>query len=316
MRLSDLNVMDLYVRLDASAPPRYRPAARETGYPNMPVPATAAPEVMLLTQELKEKFNKTEGIFTFAGFRYRVVVSTMANGETWAALRRINAQVHSLEELKFAPHIVQSLRLLGRRDGLVVISGATGAGKTTTAFALLNDYLRRHGGTALTIEDPVEYVLDGPVGESGFCYQMEVHDDDDWAKAIKSSLRWTPRYILVGEIRTPRAAEQLLRAATTGHLVITTVHAGSIEESIYGILHLAEQTMGGGAQAIMAAGITAALHQTLGANGPFIRYIFTEERNNGDPIRSLIRENRVGMINTFIDKQTARMTASRNNTQF
>ena len=316
MRLSDLNVMDLYVRLDGSAPARYRPAARETGHPNLPVPTTAMPEVLLLTQELKEKFNKTEGIFTFAGFRYRVAVNTMANGETWAVLRRINALVQSLEQLGFAPHIIQSLRLLGRRDGLVVISGATGAGKTTTAFALLNDYLRRHGGTALTIEDPVEYVLDGAVGENGFCYQTQVHDDDDWAKAIKSSLRWTPRYMLVGEIRTPRAAEQVLRAATTGHLVITTVHAGSIEESIYGILHLAEQTMGGGAQAIMAAGITSALHQTLGANGPFIRYIFTEERNNGDPIRSLIRENRVGMINTFIDKQTARMSAARNNTQF
>ncbi|MGE3769522.1 MAG: ATPase, T2SS/T4P/T4SS family [Bdellovibrionales bacterium] len=311
MRLNDLNVMDLYVRLDGQSPARYRPAARETGHPNLPVPQTALPDVILLTQDLKERFDKEEGIFTFASIRYRVSVNTMANGETWAVLRRINAGVQTMEQLGFAPHIIQNLRMLGRRDGLVIISGATGAGKTTTAFSLLNDFLKRHGGTALTIEDPVEYVLDGAVGNNGFCYQVQVHEEDDWAKAIKSSLRWTPRYLLVGEIRTPRAAEQVLRAATTGHLVITTVHAGSIEESMYGILHLAEQTMGGGAAAIMATGITAALHQTLGATGPFIRYIFTEERNNGDPIRALIRENRIGMINTFIDKQTARMSAAK-----
>lgn len=307
MRLNDLNVMDLYVRLDGQSPARYRPAARETGHPNLPIPMTAVPEVLLLTQELKEKFKTEEGIFVYQGVRYRVSVNTMANGETWAVLRRINAAVQTLEQLGFAPHIVQSLRMLGKRDGLIVISGATGAGKTTTAFALLNEYLRRFGGTALTIEDPVEYLLEGAVGDHGFSYQTQVHEEDEWAKAIKSSLRWTPRYLLVGEIRTPRAAEQLLRAATTGHLVITTVHAGSIEESIYGILHLAEQTMGGGAQAIMAAGMTAAMHQTLGASGPFIRYVFTEERNNGDPVRSLIRENRIGMINSFIDKQAARM---------
>lgn len=307
MRLADLNVMDLYVRLDAPAPARYRPAARETGHPNLPLPSTAGPEVLLLTQELKEKFQGHEGVFTYAGTRYRVAVARLANGEQWAVLRKINPVVRTMEDLSFAPHIIQNMRLLGRRDGLIIVSGATGAGKTTTSFALLKDFLMRNGGTAITVEDPVEYVLDGPVGDHGYCYQMQVHEDEEWARAIKSSLRWTPRYLLVGEIRTPRAAEQALRAATTGHLVITTVHAGSIEESIYGILHLAEQTMGSGAHQIMATGITAALHQTLSATGPFIRYIFTEERNNGDPIRSLIRENRVGMINTFIDKQTARL---------
>lgn len=310
MRLAELNLMDLYLRLDAPAPARYRPAARETGHPNLPVPATVGPEILQLTQELKSKFSDHEGVFTHAGQRYRASIAKMANGETWAVLRRINPVVRTLEDLSFAPHIIQNLRLLGRRDGLIIISGATGAGKTTTAFGLLKDFLMRNGGTALTVEDPVEYVLDGSVGDHGFCYQLQVKEDEEWAKAIKSTLRWTPRYLLVGEIRTPRAAEQVLRAATTGHLVITTVHAGSIEESIYGILHLAEQAMGSGAHQIMATGLTAALHQTLSASGPFIRYIFTEDRNNGDPIRSLIRENRVGMINTFIDKQTARLQNS------
>jgi twitching motility protein PilT len=124
-------------------------------------------------------------------------------------------------------------------------------------------------------------------------------------------LRWTPRFLFVGEVRSPRAAEQILRAATTGHLVITTIHAGSIEESFMGLMHLAEQAIGGAANFMLAQGLTAAWHQTLSATGPFLRYVFTEEGNNGDPVRSLIRENKVGMINSYIDKQAARMDVLR-----
>jgi twitching motility protein PilT len=150
-------------------------------------------------------------------------------------------------------------------------------------------------------------MLDGPVGDYGYCYQVQVSREEDWATPLKRALRWTPRYMLVGEVRSPRAAEQILRAATTGHLVITTIHAGSVEESFMGLMHLAEQSIGHAANYMLAQGLTAAWHQTLGAAGPFLRYVFTEEGNNGDPVRALIRENKVGMINSYIDKQAARM---------
>ncbi len=196
---------------------------------------------------------------------------------------------------------------MGQRDGLIIVSGATGHGKTTTCFGLLNDYLQNFGGVGVTIEDPVEYNLDGPVGDYGYCYQVQVGRDEDWATPLKRALRWTPRYILVGEVRSPRAAEQILRAATTGHLVITTIHAGSIEESLMGLMHLAEQSMGSAANYMLAQGLTSAMHQTLNTSGPYLRYVVTEDGNNGDPVRALIRENRVGMVNSYIDKQIARM---------
>jgi twitching motility protein PilT len=171
--------------------------------------------------------------------------------------------------------------------------------------------MKRFGGVGITIEDPVEYMLDGPVGDYGYCYQVQVDRDEDWATPLKRALRWTPRYMLVGEVRSPRAAEQILRAATTGHLVITTIHAGSVEESFMGLMHLAEQSIGHSANYMLAQGLTAAWHQTLGSAGPFLRYVFTEENNNGDPVRALIRENKVGMINSYIDRQAARMDVSR-----
>jgi twitching motility protein PilT len=123
-------------------------------------------------------------------------------------------------------------------------------------------------------------------------------------------LRWAPKYIYVGEIRTPKAAEQLLRAASTGHLVITTVHAGAIEEALMGIIFLAEQAMGGSASTMLAASLTAISTQTIKETGPNLKYIYTEENSPGDPVRSLIRENKVGMLSTYIDRIAARLQGS------
>lgn len=307
-KLSDFAFMDLYIRIDEAGPARYRCAARDyTNNWTRPLPEKYTEEINAITSALRGKIENPDSAFNYDGMRFRLSQQELANGQEWVVLRRISSQVPSMEELSFAPHIGQHLRRLGQRDGLIVISGATGHGKTTTSFSLLNDYLKNFGGVAITIEDPVEYELDGEVGEYGYCYQVQVGKDEDWSTPLKRALRWTPRFILVGEVRTPRAAEQILRAASTGHLVITTIHAGSIEESLIGLTHLAEQSMGSSANHILAQGLTAAIHQTLNTKGPYLRYVVTEDGHNGDPVRALIRENRIGMINSYIDKQIARM---------
>lgn len=312
-RLRDLPFMDLYIRMDDQGlgMARYRSPARD--YSNnwsRVLPEQFRAECRRVALELRENVENPDSSYSYDEMRFRQSFQRLANGQEWAILRRIASKVPTLEDLKFVGHICDYLRRLGQRDGLILISGPTGHGKTTTSFALLADFLKRYGGVGITVEDPVEYMLDGPVGDYGYCYQVQV-EDEDWATPLKRALRWTPRYILVGEVRSPRAAEQILRAATTGHLVITTIHAGSVEESFMGLMHLAEQSIGRAANYMLAQGLTAAWHQTLGASGPFLRYVFTEENNNGDPIRSLIRENKVGMINSYIDKQAARMDLMR-----
>jgi twitching motility protein PilT len=264
-------------------------------------------ESRIIADELLGNIENPDSAYEYDGMRFRLSYQHLANGQEWIILRRISSRVPTLEELNFAPHIIEQLRRLGKRDGLILISGPTGHGKTTTSFALFADFMRRFGGVGISVEDPVEYILDGPVGDYGYCYQVQVNKDEDWATPLKRALRWTPRYMLVGEVRSPRAAEQILRAATTGHLVLTTIHAGSVEESFMGLLHLAEQSIGHAANSMLAQGLTAAWHQTLSGSGPFLRYIFTEENNNGDPVRSLIREGKIGMINSYLDKQAARM---------
>jgi len=308
-KLRDLPFMDLYVRIDEGGrgTARYRSPARDfSNNWTRVLPDHYRQETTIIAKDLVDAKATPDADYQYDGMRFRRSYQNLANGQEWIILRRISPRVFTLEELSLAQNIGDYLRGLGRRDGLILISGPTGHGKTTTSFALFADYLRRFGGVGISIEDPVEYALDGPVGEYGYCYQVQV-EKEDWATPLKRALRWTPRYILVGEVRSPAAAEQILRAATTGHLVITTIHAGSVEESFMGLMHLADRALGGGSNMMLAQGLTAAWHQTLTAKGPYLRYVFTEEHNNGDPVRALIRENKVGMINTYIDQQIARM---------
>jgi len=306
--LDQLPFIDLYIRLDATEPPMYRSSERSKSALNQLVPDAMIEAVdrfgVAIRAELQDRGN---GTMDFEGLRCRLSRQVMADGSIWVCARRINAELPDLGKLGFAPHIFGHLHSLGQREGLILVSGSAGHGKTTTAVGLLIDYLKSYGGTAVTVEKPVEYVSKGRHGEFGQCFQIEVKEDEEWAPALEKTMDWAPRYIYVGEVRTPKAAEQLLHAATTGHTVITTLHGGMPEEALVGLLFLAEQAMGSGAANILAGCLTALLHQTMKEEGPFVRYLFTEENAPSDPIRSLIREGKIGMMSTYIDRIAARL---------
>ena len=140
----------------------------------------------------------------------------------------------SLEELSYLHASSNTLKtLVNHPSGLVVISGATGAGKTTTAYALMKHLKDDQNKTIITLEDPVEcYIksfLQIPINEqTGLTYE----------RGLKEILRHDPDVIVIGEIRDQASAKQALRAALTGHLVITTVHATSCLGTIHRLLDL------------------------------------------------------------------------------
>jgi len=120
--------------------------------------------------------------------------------------------------------------------GLVLIAGAAGAGKSTTASSTVISRLRRFGGVAWTIEDPIEFHLEGHHGDrNGICWQKEVNQGE-FAQAMRNVMRCYPAdaagILFVGEIRDAETADQCLRAASNGLLVIATVHAGSLVSAI------------------------------------------------------------------------------------
>jgi twitching motility protein PilT len=306
-QLSEMDFVDLYLCLEGEGEPHYcKLSAGKADYA-ISIPDQFRESVNNLTTLLQTKFTDDEMGFTFEGTRLRASKARTASGQLWVSLRKINALPLKVSDLGFAAPFVPHLLNLGKRDGLILICGSTGQGKTTTASSILYDFLNRLGGVAFTIEDPVEYALEGRHGKSGYCYQIEVKEDEEWAEMVKRSLRWHPRYIFVGEIRTPDAANQLLRAANTGHLVITTVHAGTIEEALEGLLQLGVQAIGDRAAILLATGITAVIHQTLGIRGLQTQFFITEPFNPASPFRACIREKRIGQTRTLIDQQSALM---------
>lgn len=308
--LKDLNFVDLYVCLRGDQPAHYKPRRSEFSHDdNYLVPAEYAQDVAKLTSYLRTYLREhKEPSISFGDMRLRASHITTAHGLEWVAMRRNPGQPPQLEQLGLDPRLVDQMRLLGKRDGLVLIAGATGHGKTTTACSLLQSYLQEYGNVAFTIEDPIEFSLEGRYSGSGYCYQVEVQEDYEWAQMLKRSLRWQPQYIFVGEVRTPDAAAQLLRAATSGHLVITTFHGGSVEEALEGLLQLAEQAVGARVNQLLAASLTAVWHQQLLPDQLKARFYITEDGNLGDPVRNNIRNGQIGQIATYVDKQMARLS--------
>ncbi len=160
------------------------------------------------------------------GIEGRVSTFPTIHGEK-LALRFFNdLQAPSrLEKLGFEPDIFHGLTaLLQQRDGAILLTGPGGSGKTTTLYAALSWIREKHreGVHIFTIEDPVERPLEG-INQA----QVRPGTEFDFARGLRSLLRQDPEVVMVGEIRDPQTASTALEAALTGHLLLSTVHAGS-----------------------------------------------------------------------------------------
>ncbi|MGB9152189.1 MAG: ATPase, T2SS/T4P/T4SS family [Alphaproteobacteria bacterium] len=307
--LNELDFMDIYLRLDAVAVPHYRSGhGGVLDLPDADLPEKFIADAAELTDHLREHFKGIEAALNYKGMRLRATRLDTAKGEIWAALRRLPAHPPVLEKLGFIPQLPPILEELGRRSGLILVCGSSGEGKTTTISSLLMRYLETYGGVGFTLEDPAEYDLEGRCGRSGYCYQTEIHEESEWGEMLKRALRWHPRYINVGEIRTPACANQVLRAATSGHTVLATMHSGSMEEALEGLLQLAEQDIGDRAALLLAAGLIGVVHQGFATGGGlYAQFMITEADNSGSPIRAMIRDKRIGMTRTIANQQMSRL---------
>ncbi len=168
------------------------------------------------------------------GVDIRLATLPTAYGETMT-LRFLEQKRACLElkELGFSPEdLLTFTRLLEKPDGLVVVAGPTGAGKSTTLYAALK-YLSRSDRKIITVEDPVEAVLPGV---SQVAVRPEV--GLTFVQALRAILRQAPNILMVGEVRDPETAEMVLHAALTGHLVLTTVHTYDTTAAIARFLDL------------------------------------------------------------------------------
>jgi len=170
--------------------------------------------------------------------RFRVNIFSQ-RGNYSVVLRKLNAQIPDLDTLCLPEIITEAGR---EKTGLVLVTGATGSGKTTTLAALLNQINHRAAIHMITLEDPVEFIYSQ---EKATINQRELGSDfDTFSNGLRSALRQAPKVILVGEMRDRATVEIALNAAETGHLVFSTLHtinAGQTINRILGMFDTDEQ---------------------------------------------------------------------------
>ena len=170
--------------------------------------------------------------------RFRINIFSQ-RGNFSIVLRKLNTEIPTLEHLQL-PEILRGIPM--EKTGLVLVTGATGSGKSTTLAAVLNEINKSKAIHVITLEDPVEFVY---THNKATFNQRELGTDfDNFANGLRAALRQAPKIILVGEMRDQETVKIALSAAETGHLVLSTLHtidAGQTINRILGMFETEEQ---------------------------------------------------------------------------
>ncbi len=167
--------------------------------------------------------------------RFRVNIFSQ-RGNISCVLRKLETKIPTLDDLKLPDAFG---KMTGEKNGLILVTGATGSGKTTSLAALLNELNATRSIHIVTLEDPVEYVH--PNRKATFNQRELGTDYDSFANGLRAALRQAPKVILVGEMRDRETAELALKASETGHLVLSTLHTVTAGQAINRIVGMFDQ---------------------------------------------------------------------------
>lgn len=227
-----------------------------------------------------------------ARFRTNVFIQNRGMG---AVFRTIPSEILTLDDLK-APEIFKQISETPR--GIVLVTGPTGSGKSTTLAAMVDYLNERKNAHILTIEDPIEFVH-----QSKRCLvnQREVHrDTHSFTNALRAALREDPDIILVGEMRDLETIRLALTAAETGHLVFGTLHTSSAAKTIDRIIDVFPANEKSMVRAMLSESLKAVISQTLLKKTEGGRVAAHEIMLGSAAIRNLIREDKVAQMYSTI----------------
>lgn len=285
------------LHITAGSPPRIRLFGKLVPISSTPLTGVETKQMCysILTDAQKHMFeddNEIDFSFGIKGFsRFRANVFTQ-RGTVAGVFRAIPFAIRTIQELGL-PQIVSDLTLKPR--GLVLVTGPTGSGKSTTLAAMVDKINRERPDHIVTIEDPIEYLHQSRVG---LVNQREVGaDTHSFKKAIKSVLRQDPDVVLLGEMRDMETIETALTIAETGHLCFATLHTNSCVQSINRIVDVFPAHQQPQIRAQLSFVVEGVLSQLLiprsDGNG---RVMAIEIMAPNAAIRNLIREDKIHQI--------------------
>ena len=264
------------------------------------------PEVVVKSQDLQDllstncneveikRFNETHELdssVTLSGLRFRANFYKTINGPA-AVLRRVESVIPEMGQFDL-PQVLYDI--IDMHKGLVLVTGPTGSGKSTTLAAIINEINKTRTANIITVEDPVEFIHKD---QKSIVSQREVgKQTESFAKALKGALREDPDVILVGELRDLETIGMALTAAETGHLVFGTLHTSGAPNTINRIIDVFPPEQQGQIRAQIAESLKMVITQKLykkkdgsGRIGAFEVMVCTP------PIKNLIREAKIHQI--------------------
>ncbi|CAA6822925.1 MAG: Twitching motility protein PilT [uncultured Sulfurovum sp.] len=248
----------------------------------------------LLTEKQKKSFEEhleldfaimLPGIGRFRANYYRTL------GDIAAAFRIIPTDIPSLDDLK-SPAIYKEL--IKREKGLILVTGPTGSGKSTTLSAILNEINETEHKHIVTIEDPVEFIHQNK--KSVFSHRETGTDTQSFSMALKYAMRQDPDIIFIGEMRDKETIEAALSAAETGHLVMGTLHTNSAPGTINRIIDVFNGDEQAQIRTMISTSLVAVISQILLPKVGGGRVAVPEILVTNHAIANLIREDKVHQI--------------------
>jgi twitching motility protein PilT len=232
----DMQGSDLHLAINTPPQIRVHGKLQRLGMPDLTPTETKQLAYSVMTDAQKKRFEETLeldfsfGIRGLARFRSNVFNQRGAVG---AVYRLIPEQIKSFAELSL-PQVLANLS--ERPRGLVLVTGPTGSGKSTTLAAMLDKINAERNEHILTIEDPIEYIHQH---KGCLVNQREIHSDTHgFAEALRAALREDPDIVLIGELRDLETTESALRIAETGHLTFGTLHTNSAAQTINRVIDM------------------------------------------------------------------------------
>ncbi len=254
---------------------------------------------VLMTDLQREKFLKEKEIDFSYDFeqesRFRINIF-FQKGNIGISLRLIPSKIKTIEELNLPPILHE---FTGRPQGLVLITGASSQGKSTTLAALIDEINRTQPVHIITIEDPIEYVFKD---NRAIVDQREVHQDTlSFSRALVSTFRQDPDVIMVGEMRDLETISIAITAAETGHLVFATLHTNSASQTVHRIVDVFPGDQQNQIRFQLSGSLLGIISQRLipRIQGGFIPAC--EVMVSTSAISNLIRENKVHEIPIVIE---------------